>query len=211
MEKTQEAKYQELMEVIRSRFDSIDALSKIGFDNFNNTEMAAFHGRKIIEGIAFGCLIGTKNGFNNIPKDAVGQYNAEKILKTLSRKGIEIFPSPSIIRTSAKEEKKQYNTAITIDGIAERRITKEELIKKYQRMHNWLHELNPYVKEGHKEFNEKNYERLVQDLDEMKLFLSSHVMSINGQAFFCKLTDEIDGKTKVISLAKIEELLPEED
>ena len=61
------------MEVIRSRFDSIDALSKIGFDNFNNTEMAVFHGRKIIEGIEFACLIATKNGFKTIPRDAEGQ------------------------------------------------------------------------------------------------------------------------------------------
>jgi hypothetical protein len=206
MEQTQVDKYQELMEVIRSRFDSIDALSKIGFDNFNNTEMAAFHGRKIIEGIAFACLIATKNGFKTIPRDAEGQYNAEKILKTLLRKGIETFPSQSIIRNTTEEEEKIYNAKVTVEGVAERRITQEEVVKKYQRLHNWAHELNPYVKEGHFEFNQKHREQLEKDLAELKSFLDKHFISINGVGFFCVLKDDVDGKTKVVSLSKTEDL-----
>lgn len=206
MEKTQADKYQELMEVIRSRFDSIDALSKIGFDNFNYTEMAAFHGRKIIEGIAFACLIATKNGFKTIPRDAEGQYNAEKILKTLLRKGIATFPSPSIIRNSTEEEENKYNSKVIIEGVTEKRITQEEVIRKYQRLHNWAHELNPYIKEGHFEFNQKHREQLEKDLAEIKLFLYKHFISINGEGFFCVLKDDIDEKTKVISLSKIEDL-----
>lgn len=205
MEKTQEEKYLELMKVIRNRLDSIKSLTSI---NFNNSEIIAFHGRKIIEAIAFGCLIGTKNGFKIIPKDALGQYNAEKILKTLSRKGNEIFPSPSIIRYATEKEIEQYNVKISIEGIVERRITKDELIKKYQRMHNWLHELNPYTKEGHQIFYEKNQEQLSEDINDLDLFLESHVMSINGKAFFCTLNDKVDGTTKVISLSKIEEITP---
>ena len=206
MEKTQADKYQELMEVIRSRFDSIDALSKIGFDNFNYTEMAAFHGRKIIEGIAFACLIATKNGFKTIPRDAEGQYNAEKILKTLLRKEIATFPSPSIIRNSTEEEENKYNSKVIIEGVTEKRITQEEVIRKYQRLHNWAHELNPYIKEGHFEFNQKHREQLEKDLAEIKLFLYKHFISINGEGFFCVLKDDIDEKTKVISLSKIEDL-----
>lgn len=125
------------MEVIRDRFDSIDALSKTGFDNFNISEMAAFHCRKIIEGIAFGCLIAMKNGFKTIPKDAEGQYNAEKILKTLIKKGIETFPSTSIIRDATEDEEKKYHVKATVEGVPEKRITQKELIKKYQRLHNW--------------------------------------------------------------------------
>lgn len=210
MKKTQENRYQELLEVIKGRFDSINALSKIGFDNFYNSEMAAFHGRKIIEGITFGCLIATQNGLKTIPKDTVGQFNAEKILKTLIRKGIETFPSPSIIRYATKDEEKKYGGRVVVEGVPEKRITQKELIKKYQRLHNWAHELNPYVKEGHFEFNLKHRQQLEKDLDEMKSFLERHFISINGQGFFCVLHDKIDGKTKVMSLSKIEELLPED-
>ena len=206
MEKTQQEKYLDLMKVVRGRLDTIESLFDKNFDDFSKTEIAAFHGRKIIEAIAFGCLIGIKNGLKIIPKDAEGQYNAEKILKTLTRKGIDIFPSPSEIRQATPKESEEYNAKIVIDGIPDRRITKEELIKKYQRLHNWLHELNPYTKEGQQEFHEKNHIQLVTDLNELRHFLKSHVMSINGEAFFCILKDKVDGTTKVISLTKIADL-----
>ena len=199
-------KYLGLMRVVRSRLDAIKSLTNFNFDDFNNAEIAAFHGRKIIEAIAFGCLIGAKNGLKIIPKEAHGQYNAEKILKTLSRKGIEIFPSPSEIRNATENGSKEHDVKIVIDGIPDKKITKVELIKKYQRMHSWLHELNPYTKEGQQMFHEKNQGQLLKDLNELRLFLASHIMSINGEAFFCTLTDKIDGRTKVISLSKVADL-----
>lgn len=206
MSEIQLEKYIKLMKVVRSRLDSIKLISNNNFGNFNHTEIAAFHGRKIIEAIAFGCLIAIKNGIKVIPKTAEGQYNAEKILKTLSRKGIEIFPSPSEIRQATLKESEEFNVKIVIDGIPNRRITIDELIKKYQRMHNWLHELNPYTKDDQQIFYEKNQQQLTKDINEIRLLLVSHVMSINGESFFCTLYDKSDGTTKVVSLSKIKEL-----
>lgn len=194
--------YLELMQVVRARLDIIETLSNSGVDDYGKAELAAFHGRKIIEAIAFGCLIGIKNGLKHIPKDAQGQYNAETIFKMLNKKKIEIFPSPSLIRYATQEEIKGHNVKGVIEGVPERRITREELIKKYQRMHNWLHELNPYTKDGQEIFHQKNAPQLWKDLDEISLFLQSHVMSIKGEAFFCTLKDKIDGQTKVGSLSK---------
>lgn len=195
--------YLELMQVVRNRLDVIEMLANSGVDDYGKAEMAAFHGRKIIEAIAFGCLIAIKNGLKHIPKDAQGQYNAETIFKMLNKKRIEVFPSPSLIRYATQEEIKDHNVKGVIYGVPERRITKEELIKKYQRMHNWLHELNPYTKDGQEIFHQKNALQLWKDLDEVSLFLQSHVMSIKGEAFFCILKDKIDGLTKVSSLSKI--------
>lgn len=195
--------YLELMQVVRARFDVIETLSKSSVDDYGKAEIAAFHGRKIIEAIAFGCLIAIKNGLKHIPKDAQGQYNAETIFKMLNKKKIEIFPSPSLIRNATPEEIKDHNVKGVIEGVPERRITREELIKKYQRMHNWLHELNPYTKDGQEIFHQKNAPQLWKDLDEISLFLQSHVMSIKGEAFFCTLKDKIDGQTKVGSFSKL--------
>lgn len=152
MEKTPHDNYLELMKVIRSRIDSIEVLSKSSMDAYSKSEMAAFHRHKIIEAIAFGCLIAIKNGLKSKPKDAIGQYNAEKIFKQLERKGIEVSPSPSLMRIATDKERAELNVTATIDGIPERRISNEELIKKYQRMHNWLHELNPYTKDKQEVF-----------------------------------------------------------
>lgn len=203
MEKTPVGNYTELMKVVRTRLDTIQRLKSF---SFAESEFAAFHGRKIIESIAFGCLVAVKNGLKTIPKDAVGQYNAEKIFKKLIRQGIDVFPSPSEIRNATQDEKVKYSVKATVYGIPERRITKEELIKKYQRMHEWLHELNPYTKQGQETFHQANNEQLWKDLNEINLFLERHFISINGEAFYCTLRDKIDGQTKVISLSKLSNL-----
>jgi hypothetical protein len=70
MEKLSHQLYQELMQVVRNRFDFIETLANIEIDNYGKSEIAAFHGRKIIEAIAFGCLVAIKNGLKNIPRDA---------------------------------------------------------------------------------------------------------------------------------------------
>ena len=51
MDETQLEKYNKLMKVVRSRLDSIKSISNNNFADFNDTEIAAFHGRKIIEAI----------------------------------------------------------------------------------------------------------------------------------------------------------------
>ncbi len=202
MEPSPQEMYLKLMEVVRHRFDVIKKLSESAVDDYGKSEIAAFHGRKIIEAIAFGCLISAKNGLKHLPQDAQGQYNAQAIIKSLSKKGIVVYPSPSIIREASSEEREMHNVKVVVEGIPERRITKEEITKKYQRMHNWLHELNPYTKQGQKEFHQNNSKQLWKDLDELSLFLQSHVMSIKGEAFFCILKDKYDGLTKVASLSK---------
>lgn len=203
MAKSPQELYLELMQVVRLRFDTIEALVNNPVDNYGIAEMAAFHGRKIIEAIAFGCLVGLENGLKVIPRDAQGQYNAETIFKVLAKKKLEIFPSPSVIREARQEEKEQHNVTSVIEGIPERRISREEMAKKYQRMHTWLHELNPYTKEGQEMFYKNNGEQLWGDINEISLFMQSHVMSIKGEAFFCVLKDKIDGLTKVNSLSKL--------
>lgn len=206
MAKNPQDNYQELMNTVRFRLDSIKKLRELGVDNMSITEIAAFHARKIIEGIAFGCLIALEKGINHVPRDAQGQYNAETILKALQKKGIDVFPSPSEIREATKEEQKTYNTKIVVEGVASRRLTQSELINKYQRMHNWLHELNPYTKEDQEIFHKKHQAQLWKDIQELEDFLLRHFISIKGQGFYCTLRDKIDGLTKVISLSKISEL-----
>lgn len=205
MKHTPQDMYLELMKIVRQRLDVVTNLSKSMIDDYGKSEIAAFHGRKIIEAIAFGCLIGVKNGLKLIPNDAQGQYNAETIFKSLGKKGIDIFPSPSIIRQANAEEGKLHCVKVVVEGKPERRITREELIKKYQRMHSWLHELNPYTKEGQIAFHQKNSPQLWKDLNEISSFLQSHVMSLKGEAFFCVLEDTNDGLTKVASLTKAPE------
>lgn len=194
--------YQNLMEIIRQRFDLILKLKEINADAFSKTETAAFHGRKIIEGIAFSCLVATKNGLNHIPRDVQGQWNAEKILADLKKKNINIFPSPSEIRQATLEEKTLHNINITIEGLPDYRLAHNELIEMYKRLHKWLHEINPYVEDNRHSFLQKNESQLWEDLGKIQLMMERHFMSIGGKGFYCTLWDKSDGATKIIALQK---------
>lgn len=197
--------YGSLMWTIRCRFDVVGTLKQSEVDPFSRAESAAFHGRKIVEAIAFGCLAAIDNGLKFIPPDAKGQWNAEKIFKNLRAKNIAVLPSPGSIREATVEEKECDQVKSIIEGIPERRLSHEDLIEIYQGLHKWLHEVNPYVYQNHTDFYAKNSERLWRDIERLHLFLESHLISIHGAAFFCVLRDKIDRQTKVLPLSKIQD------
>jgi hypothetical protein len=197
------------MTIIRKRFDQISAIKNSSGDSFGKAEMVAFHGRKIVEGIAFGCLVAIKNGLKHIPRESEGQWNAEKILLSLQSRNLGAFPSPSDIRNANDDEKKLMpELKVTIEGKPERRLTPSELIGIYREFHKWLHEINPYVGEGREVFMRKHEQRIWTGLEKLYFFIERHVMSIGGQGFYCTLRDKIDGATKVSPLSKVASLYP---
>lgn len=197
--------YLSLMESIRQRLDLAERFRSVEGDAFARTETAAFHGRKVIEGIAFACLVATEHGLSHVPRDAKGKWNAEEILRGLHKKNLQTFPSPSVIREATLEEKAVSNVKVTIEGIPERRLSHDRLIEMYQRMHRWLHEMNPYVTTGRDAFYAAHGEQLWRDLDALQRFIERHFISIQGEGFFCVLRDKDNGQTKVMSLSKVAE------
>jgi hypothetical protein len=114
--------YHSLMLTVRERFDVIQALHALSA-SFSQAEAAAFHGRKIVEAIAFGCLVAIENGLKHIPRDAKGQWNAEEIFRNLKLKNLTILPSPSHLRAATKQEQQDNNVQVTVEGIPERRLS----------------------------------------------------------------------------------------
>lgn len=194
--------YLDLMTTVRARLDMIATLSASVGNNFDRAETAAFHGRKIIEGIAFACLVATDNGLKQVPRDAKGQWSAEKILKGLQRTGLHTFPSPSEIRVATEQEQLDSGAKTIIEGIPERRITPDALIEIYQHLHNWLHEFNPYVRGTQTDFYATHGQHLWSELQRVDRFIERHVCSIGGAGFFCTLRDKQDGTTKVASFSR---------
>ncbi len=196
--------YKSLMITIRHRLDAIEMLRSASFDAFSKAETAAFHGRKAVEGIAFGCLVAVKNGLRHLPRDAKGQWNAEKIFRNLMSKNINVFPSPSVIRTASESERVELNVRTIVEGIPGRRLTHDYLIAIYTRLHKWLHEINPYIEENRSKFIAQNEKALWEDLSKVHLLVERHFISIGGEGFFCTLRDSQDGRTKVLPLSRTE-------
>jgi hypothetical protein len=194
--------YISLMQTVRGRLDIIAQLKQTKADDFARAETAAFHGRKVVEGTAFACLIAIENGLPAVPKDAKGKWNAEDILKSLKKKGLDVLPSPSVLRNATPAEKEDQGVNIVIEGVPDRRLTHDELIEIYQRLHGWAHELNPYTHEEHETFCATNSRALWEDLSRLERFLERHFIAIRGKGFYCTLRDSQDGLTKVMPLAK---------
>lgn len=197
-----QATYLSLMLTIRERFDAIEDLRKASSHSFSRAEAAAFHGRKIVEGIAFACLVAIDNGLKQVPRKAKGQWNAKTIFESLKPKGLSVLPSPSLIRQATPEEQSENDVSAIIEGIPDRRLTHDDLISIYQALHPWLHEVNPYVHADHAGFLTEKTSRLWDDLAKLRLCMERHFISIGGNAFFCVLWDSNDQQTKVVSLSK---------
>lgn len=191
---------------VRGRLDIIGELKGSKGNDFLRAETAAFHGRKVLEAIAFGCLVAVENGINVVPRDAKGQWNAETIFKNLRKKGLEVLPSPSIIRAATPTEQRELQVRVTIEGQPDRLMSLDELIAVYQNLHAWLHEVNPYTHTSQKAFYEKGEIKLWADLEKVRCFIHKHFISIRGAGFFCVIQDDFDGETKVIDLSKQEDL-----
>jgi hypothetical protein len=195
--------YIDLMSIVRKRLDAIDKIKSLSKENFFLSETVAFHGRKIVEAIAFSCLLAVDNSLKSVPREAKGQYNAEKIFKTLKKKGISALQNPSIIRQASEEEKNQHNVNVVIEGIPAKCLTYDDLISIYQNLHNWLHELNPYTKKGHIEFNNTNHAQLWSDISRLEGMMECHAMIVRGIGFYCTLRDKDTDDTKMIAISKI--------
>jgi hypothetical protein len=200
--------YLSLMQTIRGRLDIIEELMTAEGDDFLRAESAAFHGRKIIEAIAFGCLVAVENGLNMVPRDARGQWNAASILKSLERKGLSVLPSPSFIRAPDSSAEQELGVTAVVEGIPERRLSHRQLIETYQEMHSWLHAVNPYTYSSHSVFHTQRAPRLWKDLGSLRRFIERHFISIRGAGFFCVTHDRLDGQTKVLPLSKQTKLAP---
>lgn len=137
-----------------------------------------------------------------MPRDAKGKWNAEEIFKSLKKKGLEVLPSPSVFREATPEEKREQGARHVVDGVPDRRLTHDELIEIYRRLHSWAHELNPYTHDEHETFYAKHSEALWRDLRRLDQFLERHFIGIRGKGFYCTLRDSQDGLTKIMSLEK---------
>jgi hypothetical protein len=187
MSKSPPEQYVDLMAVIRKRFDLINSIRSIPGDRFARAEDAAFHGRKIIEGIAFGCLVAVENGLKAIPRDAQGQWNAKAIFFRLDAKKLNAFPCSAIVREATKVERTANpGVTITIEGQPLKNLDRDELSNMYADLHRWLHEINPYVEEGRASFLQRYENELWDALVRLEAFIERHDIGIGGQLFFLR-------------------------
>lgn len=181
----------------------MDKITRKNGISYSEAEVVAYNARKIVEGIAFGCLVAAEHGLKHVPRDAKGQYNAESIFSRLRKRGLNILPNPSDAREATATEKARTGAAVVLEDAPLRQLTYSDLIDIYQHLHEWAHELNPYVVPDRREHLHSKLPVLIEHVKKISGLISNHVILIHGIGFFCVLKDKEDGLTKVVSLGRI--------
>lgn len=182
------------MRNIRARFEIIDTLQLSETSEYPALETAAFHLRKSIEGVAFGCLVATENGLKKIPRDAVGQWNADKIFSRMSRHKPLIFPCSIDVQSSVNEDEAAKHHIVVNEAD---NVSIDEIRSVYRRTHFWLHEANPYIAITLDKFV-KLRSQLLLDIVAVWRWLLHHLIAADGELFLTVMKND-DGQLEVSS------------
>jgi len=183
------------MKAARDRFDVIESLRNPSINKWLHDETAAFHGRKIVESIAYSALVAIEQHAGEVPRDLRGQWNAETILKSLIKRKVSALPIACNVSASEDPE-----SSFSINAAPERNLSAQEIIAVYQRLHTWLHEDNPYRV---KDVRVVDSRPLWADLDALRSFLRMHYIQIGDKSIHCNLWYPPENKVLVMVASAI--------
>jgi len=187
--------YRGLMANIRARFEIIDGLKLAPASDYAALETGAFHLRKSVEATAFGCLVAMENGLREVPRDARGQWNADKLFVRLKKTHPPVFPL-AINAERPGPEQTGINHHITTNK--DWNLTIDEVRAIYRRTHKWLHEWNPYLPGGALKFG-KYRDELLSDIPKIWKWLLHHLIVVDGEVILTVLKRSEDVGVEVIS------------
>ncbi|WP_213982209.1 hypothetical protein [Sphingomonas sp. dw_22] len=180
---------------VRARFEVIESLKLNQNSGFAQLETAAFHLRKSIEGIAFGCLVAMEQGLKEVPRDAKGQWNADNIFGRLKKRDQLVFPEAFRREDPPLDGDPQVKHHIVANK--EANLSIEQVRDIYRRSHKWLHEWNPYVEKLGKELKQSTDDLLI-DIQSIWNWIVQHMIGIGGHVFLGFLKDT-DGQVRVVA------------
>ena len=186
--------YTNQMQEIKHRISVIDYyLSGHGhaFYKPTTTESICLQFRKILELIAFSSLIANKSQYSAIHKDFESHWNADYLLKDLSRVNPDFYPKPVEEKPS-----KASGTVNDLIPIANGYLTKDDFIQIYKKCGGMLHALNPYGSKTGYHYFEKSFPEWRQKLIRL---LNCHEVHLIGQTGFWLIHMQENGDDKVHS------------
>lgn len=147
--------YAEQLREIKRRTEVIDFfLHKGGHALYQaaTIESICLQFRKILELIAFASLVANKDRYAAVHKNFESHWNAELLLKDLSRINADLYPKPI-------EEKPSSIPGVVNDlvPITDGYLTQEDFIHIYKKCGGMLHVANPYGSKTGFHFFEKSF------------------------------------------------------
>ncbi len=189
------ARYTQIASRISERFKLVDAAYSTGRSPAV-AESVALHTRKIIEGVAHGCLVAADMTSLGVPRDARGHWNAAKIFRNLKKRGVLIFPQPVVLKP-ASEEQIELGVKWHFEANREAQMSLDDVIGVYEECHRLLHEINPFVNED-LAISQEDDEGLFQSVHGLSRFLAVHFITVEGTALVASLWDGDEKAARII-------------
>tara|TARA_R110001599_G_scaffold101293_1_gene259162 strand:+ start:733 stop:1356 length:624 start_codon:yes stop_codon:yes gene_type:complete len=186
--------YRSLMTNIRARHELVSNLNLKPSSDFVDFETAAFHLRKIIEGVAFGCLVATENGLKKIPRDARGQWNADKIFVRMKKEKSLVFPEAA--QRVDPDASAPLRVAHHIVPRKNDNLAIDEVRTMYRQLHVWNHEWNPYVEDHGKNFDKRKAE-VISFGPKLWNWLVIHMIGVGGELLIAHLKEGPEGQVLI--------------
>ena len=184
--------YADQMREIKRRTEVIDFFLLQGGHALykpTTTEAVCLQFRKILELIAFGSLIANKAQYSAVHTKFESHWNAELLLKDLSRVNPRFYPEPVEERPASEPGVKNELAPIT-DGF----LTQEDFVHIYKKCGGMLHAINPYGSKTSYHYFEKSFPDWRSKL--IKL-LNNHQIHFVGQESFWLIHMKEEGDDEV--------------
>lgn len=154
--------------------------------------------RKVVEGIAFCCLIATQIRVGQVPRQIKNNWNAEEIFQFLASKKLLHLPDFARLKLERETSDADAPNAWRLEISESKDEELERVISIYHQCHKFLHEFNPYI----------GMPLRLADFDEQMIVSCNHLkkdhmwiwnrfwqhsVRIRGKVFFINYGDEDPG------------------
>ena len=184
--------YAEQMREIKRRIEVINFfLNKRGHALYQPTtiESICLQFRKILELIAFSSLIANKDRYAAVHKNFESHWNAELLLKDLSRVNEDFYPKP--IDEKPSQEPGVANELVPFtDGF----LTQKDFVHIYKKCGGMMHAANPYGSKTGMHYFEKSFPIWLSKLIRL---LNCHQVHLLDEASFWLIHMKEDGDDDV--------------
>jgi hypothetical protein len=175
--------YENLMLVAKGRLMFIEEFNDKKVD-FLKVELIAVQLRKIIEGIAYGCVCACELGGESLSDAVTGSYDARNVFTELKRKNLDFVPRPCSFAFKGEVDIEEWN--ISNKGLTRSAIFRSanDYSRAYKKLHQYAHEFHP--RRTHHLMTKDGLRRAVSFLGPIKSKITNslwqHVMPIGNRA-----------------------------
>ena len=175
--------YENLMLLAKRRLMFIEEFNNKKVD-FLKIELIAVQLRKLIEGVAYGCVSASELGGANLSEETLDAYDARTVFEALRKGDLNFIPRPCSFTFNGGETMEEWNISKKDVARSDQLNSAKDYLNAYKKLHQYAHEFHP--RRGHHLLQKDGLDRAIAILGPIKTKLTNslwqHVMPFGNQA-----------------------------